>query len=63
MLNHKNKLQTSIDNAHIFNADFLLENDETYLGKKPFRTYAGFRYLGGFSDHLPVFLDLKIIEN
>lgn len=44
--------------AYIFRAPFLLEKDDTYLGYKVFRTYAGFRYLGGFADHLPVFSDL-----
>lgn len=38
--------------------NFLLEQDEKYPGKKPFRTFIGFTYHGGFSDHLPVFLDL-----
>jgi hypothetical protein len=44
--------------ARIFHADFMLEDDETYHGKKLFRTYLGPRYIGGFSDHLPVFIDL-----
>jgi hypothetical protein len=44
--------------AFIHNPDFLLKTDEKYLGKKPFRTYVGPRYEGGFSDHLPVWLDL-----
>ena len=44
--------------ARIFHADFLLEDDETHRGKKPYRTYLGPRYLGGFSDHLPVYIDL-----
>ena len=47
--------------ARIFHADFMLEDDETYHGKKLFRTYIGPRYFGGFSDHLPVYIDL--IEN
>ena len=33
---------------------FLLEKDERYGGKKPFRTFYGYKYLGGFSDHLPL---------
>lgn len=33
---------------------FLLQDDEKYGGKKPFRTYLGPRYLGGYSDHLPL---------
>jgi hypothetical protein len=44
--------------ARIFHADFMLEDDETYHGKKLFRTYIGPRYFGGFSDHLPVYVDL-----
>ena len=44
--------------ARIFHADFMLEDDETYHGKKLFRTYIGPKYFGGFSDHLPVYIDL-----
>jgi predicted extracellular nuclease len=44
--------------AAIFAAPFLLEDDKTYLGTRPYRTFSGPRYLGGFSDHLPVYLDL-----
>ncbi|MBQ8099244.1 MAG: endonuclease [Bacteroidaceae bacterium] len=33
---------------------FLLERDDEGLGLKPRRTYNGFRYNGGFSDHLPI---------
>lgn len=46
--------------AHIFSAEFLLQQDERYGGKQPYRTNAGPRYIGGFSDHLPVFTDLDI---
>lgn len=48
--------------AQIFDPDFLLEDDLQYTGKRPYRTYNGFKYNGGFSDHLPVFLDLKIAD-
>ncbi len=44
--------------ANIFSASFLLEDDDKFLGKKPFRTYVGMKYHGGFSDHLPVYFDL-----
>ncbi|MHC1707937.1 MAG: endonuclease/exonuclease/phosphatase family protein [Bacteroidales bacterium] len=36
----------------------LLEPDDNYSGQKPYRTYSGPRYLGGFSDHLPIKIDL-----
>jgi len=42
----------------IFREGFLLKDDAKYFGSKPFRTYNGLRYEGGFSDHLPVCLDL-----
>jgi predicted extracellular nuclease len=58
LLNPLNKIFTRAENAHVFEADFLLENDEVFLGKQPFRTYKGMKYQGGFADHLPVYLDL-----
>lgn len=36
--------------------DFLLENDETNSGSKPYRTFIGMKYNGGYSDHLPVLM-------
>ena len=33
---------------------FLLTDDDSFGGVKPFRTYNGRRYQGGYSDHLPV---------
>jgi endonuclease/exonuclease/phosphatase family metal-dependent hydrolase len=45
--------------AEIFRPEFLFIRDRTYTGKKPFRTYSGFRYEGGFSDHLPILLYLE----
>ena len=41
-------------NLTVYSPDFLLEEDKTYGGKKPFRTYYGPFFNGGFSDHLPV---------
>jgi len=53
------KLKTSLNDIHIFNADFLVEEDDIYSGLRPYRTYRGYTYTGGFSDHLPVYLDLN----
>lgn len=44
--------------GNVFSSPFLLEEDKTYSGVKPFRTYAGYKYIGGFSDHLPVYVDI-----
>jgi hypothetical protein len=54
----ENGLRVRGGDAHIFRAPFLLTEDERYMGYKPLRTYAGPRYLDGYSDHLPVYLEL-----
>lgn len=59
LLNANNSIFCKEQSATIFCAPFLLETDETYLGEKPKRTYIGFKYNSGFSDHLPVFFDLQ----
>ncbi len=41
---------------------FLLDEDTKFGGKKPYRTYNGYRYLGGFSDHLPLVARFNIVE-
>lgn len=54
-----NALQVSLNSCKVFAAPFLLEPDESYSGQKPFRSFVGYRYHGGFSDHLPVLLSLR----
>ena len=44
----------------IYNPDFLSERDLIYSGYKPLRTYSGYSYSGGFSDHYPVFIDFYL---
>lgn len=58
LLNKSQNTYTTPEKLTIMRAPFLLEPDEAFLGDKPFRTYVGFKYKGGFSDHLPVFIDL-----
>jgi endonuclease/exonuclease/phosphatase family metal-dependent hydrolase len=43
-----------VDKAFINDAPFLLEEDKKYGGVKPLRTFNGYRYQRGFSDHLPL---------
>ena len=45
-------------NASIGDFPFLLKEDERYGGQKLDRTFLGPRYVGGTSDHLPVFVDI-----
>jgi predicted extracellular nuclease len=45
--------------ANIFDETFLTEFKGKYKGN-PHRTYVGRRYLGGFSDHFPVYIQFKL---
>jgi predicted extracellular nuclease len=42
----------------IYNPDWLYYKKNTHYG--PFRTYMGTKYLGGYSDHFPVYIKLVI---
>ena len=48
--------------ARVVDLEFLLEQDPKYMGKRLFRTYLGYKYHGGFSDHLPVQLKLTPVR-
>lgn len=43
----------------IFDMDFLIMEGATGA-RRPFRTYQGPKYIGGFSDHLPIIMDLVL---
>ena len=43
-------------NVIIFSPEWLLEEDTKYLDYQPKRTYVGYRYHDGYSDHLPIVL-------
>lgn len=49
-----------VDSVYINDAPFLLEEDARYGGFKPRRTFVGFRYQRGFSDHLPLVVRFKL---
>ena len=48
----------SFAHANIFDEHLLTEWKGKFKGT-PFRTYAGRKYLGGYSDHFPVYIQLK----
>jgi len=59
-LTSDNGFYTNDKMLKIFRPDFLLQKDPKYPGFTPFSTYRGYKYQGGFSDHLPVLIDLKL---
>lgn len=45
--------------ASVFSPEWLLEKDTKYLDYQPKRTYVGYRYHDGYSDHLPITLRIS----
>ena len=45
--------------VRIYDAEWIQETDEKYMGLKPKRTYNGFVYQNGYSDHLPIVLQIN----
>ncbi len=60
LLNKSNNIYTTTEDVHIFRDPFILEPDDKYPGDRVKRTYIGYKYHGGYSDHLPTYIDLKI---
>ena len=57
LLKGSSGLYTTPGDAHVFNVPYLLEDDLAYSGKITNRTYIGYKFHGGYSDHLPVYVD------
>lgn len=51
----------TFEEADIFDAQFLKLYNGKYKGN-PYRTYVGKKYKGGYSDHFPVYINLKISQ-
>jgi predicted extracellular nuclease len=48
------------ESAAIFQAPFLLTEDKTHGNRRPLKTFHGYKYEKGFSDHLPVYVDFDL---
>ncbi|MCL2650051.1 MAG: endonuclease [Candidatus Azobacteroides sp.] len=62
LFNRSKSFHVLPETATIFQRDFMMEKDSSNGGKKPFKTYTGMKHTGGYSDHLPVFVDFSIIS-
>jgi predicted extracellular nuclease len=58
LITGKNKLLTPPTAAAIYMQPWLEQVDDEAPGTKPFRTYGGPNYYGGYSDHFPIYLDI-----
>lgn len=58
--NDRENTRLSVTNVYPFALPFMLTDETTTLGQRPLRSYYGFKYEGGYSDHLPIVLDLRL---
>jgi predicted extracellular nuclease len=59
LYNRKNNGLTLASGIKVVSAPFMLQKDSKYTGEMPSRTFLGYKYNGGYSDHLPVMIMLK----
>ena len=52
-------IYNKVESARIHAPKFLLEDEKLYGGYRPRRTYNGMRYQPGYSDHLPLVVQIK----
>jgi endonuclease/exonuclease/phosphatase family metal-dependent hydrolase len=62
MMSKTSAIQLVSKSQQIFALPFLLDDDPTWMGQKPHRTFNGPSYAGGTSDHLPVAVDVMLIH-
>ncbi|MEH1007587.1 MULTISPECIES: endonuclease [unclassified Winogradskyella] len=53
-----NNSNLDFKDAQVFNSKFLTQYEGKYKGQ-PFRTFVGNKYKGGYSDHFPIYIQLK----
>ncbi len=58
LLDSNSNIHTTPELSQIFDANYLLEPEKDGVGKITNRTYIGFKYHGGYSDHLPIYMDI-----
>lgn len=56
------KIKYICDSFEVYTPEFIVTKSGKYKGA-PFPTYAGNRYLGGYSDHFPVVAKFKVIDS
>lgn len=51
-------LLPQVADVRFFSPSWMLVEDTGQLGRRPLRTYRGYFYEGGYSDHLPIVMDI-----
>lgn len=60
MLSPQAKMRVIPESNRNFSPSFLFVKDKTWRGKRPRRSYYGFKYEAGYSDHLPIMTDFLL---
>jgi len=55
----RSPLRYKLKSVRIHQPDFLMQSEPEQYKGQPLRTFAGKKYLGGYSDHFPVFVRLE----
>jgi predicted extracellular nuclease len=58
LVNKKSSLRYVLKSATIHKPEMLMQQEPAQYKGQPLRTFAGKKYLGGYSDHFPVFIQL-----
>lgn len=57
LIDSGNSFRVRPESFTIFRSPYLLTPDSTHEGLRPKKTFHGYKYEGGYSDHLPVYVD------
>lgn len=60
LLRDSSSIRLVPESIRLFAPSFLVKKDKTHQGVRPYRTYHGYRYEGGYSDHLPLLIDFLL---
>ncbi|EJX04522.1 endonuclease/exonuclease/phosphatase family protein, partial [gut metagenome] len=60
LLDQSYRVHIAEDGTYLFAPKFILTDDKRWRGIRPFRTFHGYKYEGGFSDHLPIVAEILI---
>ena len=60
LIDKESRMYVIPESIRIFTPEFLFTKDKTWHGQRPARTYYGFKYEGGYSDHLPLITDFLL---
>jgi hypothetical protein len=53
---------TTSPQIQVYKQPWMLQHDGNKYDGWPLRTFAGKKYMNGYSDHLPVFVDLVLVH-